>query len=220
MATEKTVKRVRASYLGPERRRPQILDSALDLVVDQGTRAVTMEVMAKRLGVTKPVVYACFSTREELLLALLEREEQKLLAGAMATLPSGLNAEGSEQAVIAGLQAMFRLVETHTASWQLVFMAHPDSMVAERYGVARRMVKKRIKDLMKARLTGNTPDVDRKLPLLVNFFMATAESAVQTVARNKGDWGVDELATFVAHFILGGIRSALASNKTEGKRPA
>ena len=220
MATgKKTAPRVRAPHLGPERRRPQVLDAALALVLERGTRAVTMDGLAEQLGVSKPVIYACFTSREDLLTTLLEREEQKLLAGVMSMLPPDMDFTDPERTLVAGFQAMFRLVETHTASWQLVFVANPDSVIAERYGMARRIVRKRVKDLMKRSLAANIPDLDRKLPLLVDFFMATGESAVQAIVnKDRHEWSPDELGVFVARFILGGIRSALAPEDKNGRR--
>ena len=209
--------RTRAPHLGPEKRRPQVLDAALALVVAHGTRGVTMESLAERLGVSKPVVYACFASREEVLTALLEREEQKLFAGVMAALPANPDFADGERTLIAGFQAMLRVVEAHATSWQLVFIADADSTVAERYGMARRMVKKRVKDLMKARLAArNVPDIERKLPVLVDFFMAIGESAVQSLLSGKGQWTPDELGTLVAHFIQGGITSALTPSDKAG----
>ncbi len=40
--------------MGPERRRPQILDAALQIAAESGTAAVTIGAVAKHLGVTGP----------------------------------------------------------------------------------------------------------------------------------------------------------------------
>ena len=59
MSVGKSVReRVRAAHLGPERRRPQVLDAALKIAVERGSHAVSMEAVAQSMGVTKPVVYA------------------------------------------------------------------------------------------------------------------------------------------------------------------
>ncbi|MGH3996263.1 MAG: helix-turn-helix domain-containing protein, partial [Pseudonocardiaceae bacterium] len=63
--------RARAAHLGPERRRPLILDAALEVYVQQGYRGTSMQAVADAAGVTKPVVYECYPNKDELLLALL-----------------------------------------------------------------------------------------------------------------------------------------------------
>ena len=57
--------RARAEHLGPERRRPQVLDTALEIAAEHGVANVTMALVAERMEVTRPVVYACYSGRGE-----------------------------------------------------------------------------------------------------------------------------------------------------------
>src|SRR3954453_302683 len=73
------VNRKRAAHLGPERRRPEVLDAALGLFLEHGYDGTSMQAIAERAGVTKPVVYACFPGKDELLWALLTREEERIL---------------------------------------------------------------------------------------------------------------------------------------------
>ena len=52
-----TAGRKRAAHLGPERRRPEVLDAALKLFLERGYEGTSMEAIARAAGVTKPVVY-------------------------------------------------------------------------------------------------------------------------------------------------------------------
>ena len=52
-------KRIR---LSPEGRRNQLLDSARDLIQDQGFSGFTMEALATAAGVSNPLVYKYFDT--------------------------------------------------------------------------------------------------------------------------------------------------------------
>ena len=61
----------RAAHLGPERRRPMVLDAAFELFLEHGYEGTSMEAIARATGVTKPVVYACYPSKEELFKALL-----------------------------------------------------------------------------------------------------------------------------------------------------
>src|SRR5687768_2696668 len=90
-ATHGEEKRERAAHLGPERRRPLILDAALKLFVKQGYHGTSMEAIAKAAEVTKPVVYDCYAGKEELFEALLKREERRLLEAVGAAFPTELD---------------------------------------------------------------------------------------------------------------------------------
>ena len=72
--------RKRAAHLGPERRRPDVLDAALELFLEHGYDGTSMQAVADRAEVTKPVVYDCFPGKDELFRALLAREEERILA--------------------------------------------------------------------------------------------------------------------------------------------
>jgi AcrR family transcriptional regulator len=67
-------------------RRAQLLDTALDIVRDEGTDALTLARVAERAGVTKPVAYQHFETRAGLLVALYERMDEEPRARLIAAL--------------------------------------------------------------------------------------------------------------------------------------
>ena len=74
-----TRRRGRAAHLGPERRRPLVLDAAFELFLEHGYDGTSMDAVARAAGVTKPVVYDCFPSKEDLFTALLQREETRVL---------------------------------------------------------------------------------------------------------------------------------------------
>ena len=76
--------------LTPEVRREQILDEAARLILDEGLYAVSMERLARDVGISKGLVYNYFPTRDALLTALLSREQAELRDRGMA---SALKAE-------------------------------------------------------------------------------------------------------------------------------
>ena len=63
--------------LSPEDRRNQLLDSARDLIQNQGFSGFTMEALATEAGVSNPLVYKYFDTRLELLQELWTREYER-----------------------------------------------------------------------------------------------------------------------------------------------
>src|SRR5687767_10389478 len=58
-------------------RREQLLDTALAIVREEGTDALTLGHLAERAGVSKPIAYEHFTTRSGLLMALYANLDQK-----------------------------------------------------------------------------------------------------------------------------------------------
>ena len=69
-----------APRLSPEQRREQLLDLVLEIIDDDGVRGVSMDAVARRAGVTRPVVYSHFTDTNHMLRSSLDREEQRALA--------------------------------------------------------------------------------------------------------------------------------------------
>ena len=63
--------------LAPEARRSQLLDSAREIIEQDGLPGFTMEALARRADVSNPLVYKYFTSRVALLSELLEREYQE-----------------------------------------------------------------------------------------------------------------------------------------------
>jgi AcrR family transcriptional regulator len=57
-----------------DERRDVFLDAAAAIIVEQGVEALTMEGIAARTGVSKALGYRYFANREDLLIALFDRE--------------------------------------------------------------------------------------------------------------------------------------------------
>ena len=195
---------VRAAHLGPERRRPQVLDAALALVAERGIQAVNMEAVAQAVGVTKPAVYACFGSREELLNALLEREEQRLFAAVLGALPKTLALANPERFMAEGFRALFTVVDQHEDSWKLVLASETDPAVAERHREARALVARRVALLGGGwlRLRGAS-DIKRRLPVLVDLFMSICEGMVRSrIVNGDRGWSAEDLGAYVGRLAL------------------
>ena len=74
----------RTPRLPPELRRRELLDAARDVITDTGFDALSVEAVARRAGVTRPVIYDLFGDLDSLVMALLDREEQLALGPLLA----------------------------------------------------------------------------------------------------------------------------------------
>lgn len=73
--------------MSPEARREQILDSAVTYILESGLSSFTLENVAVQAAVSKPLVYKYFTSREDLLRAVLEREYRLLGRHKLDVLP-------------------------------------------------------------------------------------------------------------------------------------
>lgn len=111
-----------APRLPPEERREQLLDAALSLIAEEGYESVSMEGIARRAGVTKPVVYDLFGTLADLLEGLLEREEERALMQLAELMPTPAEDADPAKVLVDALDAFLRAVETRPDAWRVSLM--------------------------------------------------------------------------------------------------
>ncbi|WP_330250821.1 TetR/AcrR family transcriptional regulator [Nocardia sp. NBC_00565] len=208
MGSETAVQpRQRAQHLGPERRRPQVLDTALAIAVEHGIAAVTMAAIAERMKVTRPVVYACFPDRVELIEALIEREETFLVGGLLEVLPRR-DVDAGETVFIDGFRALLEKAADRPDAWRLLY-GNPDPAVADSFGRGRKLAVERCTILLRPTLRAwGTENAERKLPALVELWVSAGEGAVRTLLAGSGDWDPQSLGAFVGAAVYRALRHA------------
>ena len=135
--------RRRAPRLPAAVRREQILDAALRLVIDDGFGAISMEGVARTVGVAKTVVYEAFPNTDELLRALLHREENLIIAEVARIVPGSPTGLNPDTMLVDGVAAVLRAVRRRPDGWRL-FLLPPDGTPP----ALRRRVGKRRKELL------------------------------------------------------------------------
>ncbi|TDD25661.1 TetR/AcrR family transcriptional regulator [Kribbella turkmenica] len=198
--------RRRAAHLGPERRRPMILDAALEVFSEKGYAGTTMQSVADAAGVTKPVVYDCFANRDELLLALLAREEQHLVISIVAALPADPSVGTPEQHVLDGLTAFLTTAAQHPRSWRIVFGAQYGAapVVADRVRAARAFLVEGLRLTLMKSLPGVT-DPDANLPVLAELLASMTEASARMLVVDGTERTPAELAAVVSRVVGGGF---------------
>ncbi len=93
----------RPRMTGPQRRE-QLLDVGRTLFAERGFDATSVEEVAHRAGVSKPVVYGHFGGKEGLYAAVAERESERLLGMLTAALSEGHPREVLHQTAAAFLE--------------------------------------------------------------------------------------------------------------------
>lgn len=193
----RSLARRRAAHLGPQKRRPLVLDAAVKLFVERGFAGTSMEMIAEAAGVTRPVVYDCFPNKPALFEALLEREEQRLLEGLVAAVPEEPNLVDTQALLAQGFTALLRAAAAAPDSWRLLFLSQhgSDPAVAGRLAAGRALVTERIGRLAEMVLAqrGVSDDVERLSRLVAYLLVGQGEAAVRLMLTGPDRWEPDEL---------------------------
>src|SRR2546427_12521828 len=96
-----------------EERREQLLDAALRVLDGDGFGGLTIEGVAREVDLAKTVVYDTFGGREELLKALLAREQERALSALAAAMPKPPLADDPRQVLTEALTALLEGVRAH-----------------------------------------------------------------------------------------------------------
>lgn len=99
-------------------RRSQLLEVALERFAARGYHETSMEEIADAAGVTKPVLYQHFHSKQELFRELLEMEGRDLLRDVEQRAAAETH---PYQRVLAGFRAYFEFVCKRTSAFQLLF---------------------------------------------------------------------------------------------------
>jgi len=83
-------------------RRDALLDAALALVAEGDIESVSMEAVAERAGVSRPLVYKHFANRSELLAAVYQREAALLHAELSAAVTAADSVADMFRALVRG----------------------------------------------------------------------------------------------------------------------
>jgi AcrR family transcriptional regulator len=95
-----------------------MLDVAGRLFAKRGYNRTSMEEIAAGVGVTKPMLYAYFGSKEGLYLAYIRRAAERLFERLLRAASNELPAE---QRLVLGLDAFFAFVEERRDGWAVLF---------------------------------------------------------------------------------------------------
>src|SRR6201985_2978886 len=102
-------------------RREQLLDIGRRLFAERGFEGTSIEVIAQRAGVSKPVVYEHFGGKEGLYAVVVDREMQSLLTRIGDALTAGHARQLVEQAAL----ALLTYVEDETNGFRILTRDQP-----------------------------------------------------------------------------------------------
>jgi AcrR family transcriptional regulator len=160
-------------------RERQTLAVARGLFAERGFAAVTMDEVAARVGVTKPLLYAYFGNKERLYLACMEPAGEALVA----TVAEAVRDTASPaDALRAGVHAFFAFVDRDRSAWRVLF----DETLPAGAEPARRAAEQRdrLRDLVAAARLARLPAARREAARAqVEALSAALLGAAEALAR-------------------------------------
>ncbi len=176
----------RAEYLGPERRRPLVLDAALEIFAGGGFADASMQAIADRAGVSKAVLYDCFpGGKQEIYYALLERGEHTFMEHMMGVLQRTENLPVDESLRI-GLRAFLEYAEIHPHSFRVIFgeAGTRDPEVARRAERTREQVVAAIRERTREIMRANDREPSAASDVYPRTIVAVGEEIARWILRD------------------------------------
>jgi len=157
-------------------REQRILDVAGQAFSERGYHAASMEQIARRAGVTKPVVYAYFASKEGLYAAYIEREGSELIERMRAATDV---ADEPAERLRAGTVEFLRFVAERRDGWQLLYAeaAARGGPLAERIVELRARIVRMVRRVLEQQsLDGRATANEAAFDALAHAFVGAGES--------------------------------------------
>jgi AcrR family transcriptional regulator len=173
-----------------EQRREQLLDVTRELVGESGFHSVSIEAVARRAGISRPIVYGHFHDLGGLLEAMLDRETTRALAQLERVLPPA--GADPRQALLGALRGYLGTVAADPVTWRLVLMPPEGAppVLRERVEAGRAAVVAVLAELVRPGIApgGASPDPE----LTARLLSAVADEAARLMLTDDS-YSIDRL---------------------------
>lgn len=177
-----------------------MLDVAKDIFAAQGYRATSMDEIAERCGVSKPMLYEYFGSKDGLLLACVAKSRAELFE---ATKEAVAGATEPHEIIARGMLAYFEFMDAHKRSFSMLLqesMALPSATAEELEAVRREQG-----ELISPILAGFAPAASaRQLEAYTEIIIGACERLALWRLRNT-EVTAAEAARHMTEFTLNGL---------------
>lgn len=185
-----------------------MLDAAYEVFLERGYERTSMAAVALRAGVTKPVVYGCFPSKEALFAAVRARVEDHVLDVVAAAVRAARGGSPQEIAT-SGLTAFFRAVADSPNAFRLVYLASaPDPAAEARLGAMRSGLLLGLGRIIEPILREQgSPDPSGRTPVVAQAVIGMAEGAARALLAEPGRRRPEELGALLGALVVRGLES-------------
>ncbi len=197
-----------------ELRQAHVLVLATDLFIDRGYQQTSMDELARRAGVSKPVVYDLVGSKEALFQTVMALAADELAERVgMAVVGEG----DLEAQLRAGALAFFAFVEERRGAWGAL-MSGADAPVTEAVAAIRRRQTRLVAELFEAAARAEDQPIDA---LVIDAMAHAVNGAFESVAgwwHEHPEVGTREVADLLLALVEPGLR-AIGGLRAAGELP-
>jgi len=189
--------------MAPEQRREQLIDAALEVILERGYGGVSIEAIAREAGITRPVVYDHFPNLNRLLHAVIEREERIALEQLAEVVPEDPGDHEPGELLAAGVTRFLEAVSSRPATWRIILLPleGTPSIVREHVEANRALVLGRIEALVRWAIERNDTPRDLDVELTAHTLRDWSEQAGRMVLTNPERYPQQRYEQFVKQFL-------------------
>ena len=175
----------------------QLVELAEQLFAERGYSGASMEELCRRAGVTKPVVYDLFESKEGLFLACVDRAVERMAE----TVAAAVRAESEPEARLrAGGVAFLHFARDNRVAWELLGLGG-------RFADKAVSVRERQAQLIRTLMTEIAPeDTDPDELEAVAYAVNSAYEGLAFWLLEHPDMPVEQVAGWVADVLAPGLR--------------
>jgi AcrR family transcriptional regulator len=194
--------------VGRAERERQILDAALAVFGERGYQGASMDQVAERVGVTKPVLYTHFGSKHGLLLACIARARAELLE---VTSAAAAAASTPEEMLRRGTLAFFEYLESRAPEWTVLYS---ESAVA---GESLEEIRAQQTDFIAGLLATQAPGADaQRLTGWANVIVGACERLA--LWRTRAGVSSEQATEYLMDLVWSGLAGAAGGPSSPPER--
>lgn len=190
-------------------RRRQVLAIATELFIERGFTEASMDELARRVGVSKPVIYDLFGSKEALFGEVVAQQAQALADAVQAATDAERD---PEKRLHAGALAFFRFAEERREAWHALLSADAAPVNAE-LAAARRFHASQVASMLARGAADLGSEAD---PVLLDACAQAINGAFEALAawwKEHPELSAEMLATLGAGLMQPGLRAFVELKK-------
>lgn len=185
-------------------REAQILAVAEQVFAELGYQGTTMDEIAERVGVTKPLIYDYFGSKDGLLVACVDKARTELADVTEAAIRSLPDDASLESILQAGIAAFFTFIDGHVVGFRLI---HTEAAAAASMGHDVEAIRAQQSAVIIASL-GRSPRLAAVRPLLLEGYAEVVIGACERIAvwrTHREDVSAQDATQFVMSSVWHGL---------------
>jgi AcrR family transcriptional regulator len=183
-------------------REQQMLDAAVEMFSMNGYHETSMDVIAAKAEISKPMLYLYYGSKEDLFGACLNRELTRFIDAVSADIDAHQSAKDLLRNAIL---SFMRYIDENRASWIVMYTQATSSQT---FAHTVREGRERINELVAGLLRAGTrnPESDANFDMMAVALVGAGEAVATRLST--GDTDVDGAAELMINLFWGGLKGA------------